>query len=54
MLWNWQKPGWPNFRYDAAALAPLEQRFLLSSGEVLGAVHNMSAHRSVISFASTC
>ncbi|WP_299706693.1 DUF4172 domain-containing protein [uncultured Tateyamaria sp.] len=29
MLWNWQKPGWPNFRYDAAALAPLEQRFLL-------------------------
>lgn len=42
MVWNWQIPGWPNFRYDAAALAPLEQRFLLSSGEILGAVHHVS------------
>ena len=42
MVWNWQIPGWPDFRYDAAALAPLEQRFLLSSGEILGAVHHVS------------
>lgn len=42
MVWNWQIPGWPEFRYDAAALAPLEQRFLLSSGEILGAVHHVS------------
>ncbi|MBY5935055.1 Fic family protein [Tateyamaria omphalii] len=42
MTWNWQIPGWPDFRYDAAALAPLEQRFLLSSGEILGAVHHVS------------
>tara|TARA_R110002049_G_scaffold267580_3_gene443962 strand:+ start:3511 stop:4626 length:1116 start_codon:yes stop_codon:yes gene_type:complete len=42
MAWNWQIPGWPEFRYDAAALAPLEQRFLLSSGEILGAVHHVS------------
>jgi Fic family protein len=42
MVWNWQISGWPNFRYDAAALAPLEQRFLLSSGEILGAVHHVS------------
>jgi len=42
MAWNWQIPGWPDFRYDAAALAPLEQRFLLSSGEILGAVHHVS------------
>jgi Fic family protein len=41
MAWNWQTLGWPNFRYDAAALAPLEQRFLLSSGEILGAVHHV-------------
>lgn len=42
MAWNWQKLGWPNFRYDAAALAPFEQRFLLSSGEILGAIHHVS------------
>ncbi|MFK7877046.1 MAG: Fic family protein [Paracoccaceae bacterium] len=42
MAWNWQISGWPEFRYDAAALAPFEQRFLLSSGEILGAVHHVS------------
>ncbi|MDX8355690.1 Fic family protein [Cognatiyoonia sp. IB215182] len=42
MAWNWQISGWPDFRYDKAALAPLEQRFLLSSGEILGAVHHVS------------
>lgn len=41
MLWNWQMSGWPEFRYDASAIAPLEQRFLLSSGEILGAVHHV-------------
>ena len=41
MAWNWQITGWPEFRYDEAALAPLEQRFLLSSGEVLGAFHHV-------------
>jgi Fic family protein len=42
MAWNWQIPGWPDFRYDAVALAPFEQRFLRSSGEILGAVHHVS------------
>ena len=42
MAWNWQIPGWPNFRYDGAAMVPLEHRFLLSSGEILGAVHHVS------------
>ncbi|MFK7837306.1 MAG: Fic family protein [Sulfitobacter sp.] len=41
MAWNWQIPGWPEFRYDTAALAPLEQRFLLSSGEIIGAVQHV-------------
>lgn len=41
MTWNWQNPGWPEFQYDAAAMASLEQRFLLSSGEILGAVHHV-------------
>ncbi|MFG5382791.1 DUF4172 domain-containing protein, partial [Yoonia sp. R2-816] len=42
MAWNWQISGWPDFRYDDAELAPLEKRFLMSSGEVLGAVHHVS------------
>ena len=42
MAWNWQISGWPDFRYDVASLAPFEQRFLMSSGEVLGAVHHVS------------
>ena len=37
MTWNWQQPDWPEFTYDAAALEPLEKRFLLRSGEFIGA-----------------
>ena len=43
MAWNWQVPGWPDFRYDEAEMGPLEQRFLLSSGEVLGAVQHVNS-----------
>jgi Fic family protein len=43
MAWNWTLPGWPDFRYDPAALEQAEARFLLSSGEVLGAVHHVGA-----------
>ncbi|MFC4216270.1 Fic family protein [Pseudophaeobacter arcticus] len=42
MAWNWTLPGWPDFRYDASALESFEQKFLLSSGEILGAVHHVS------------
>ena len=41
-MWNWQNPDWPIFSYDAARLEPYEQQFLLSSGEVLGAVHHVN------------
>jgi Fic family protein len=37
MTWTWQQPDWPRFTYDAAALEPLEHRFLLRSGEFIGA-----------------
>jgi Fic family protein len=43
MAWNWQMSGWPDFRYNDTELAPLEQRFLLSSGEVLGAVQHVNS-----------
>lgn len=35
--WNWQQADWPVFRYDAAALKPLEDAFLHQSGVFLGA-----------------
>ena len=42
MRWNWTQDDWPNFRYDSAAVEPLERRFLLSSGEILGAVRHVT------------
>jgi Fic family protein len=41
MAWNWQQPDWPRFSYDAAALEPLERRFLLNSGELIGAFRHV-------------
>lgn len=41
MTWNWQRPTWPNFTYDATALEPLEKQFLLCSGEFIGAYRHI-------------
>jgi Fic family protein len=41
MEWNWQRPDWPAFSYDAAALEPLEKQFLLHSGELIGAFRHV-------------
>jgi Fic family protein len=35
--WNWEKRGWPTFRYDGGKLAPLEAEFLQKSGIFIGA-----------------
>src|SRR3984893_8137994 len=43
MSWNWEKPDWPNFTYDSMALEPLEKRFLLRSGEFIGAFKHIGA-----------
>src|SRR5215468_6715144 len=43
MTWNWQQPDWPEFIYDRAALEPLERRFLLQSGEFIGACKHIGA-----------
>lgn len=43
MAWNWEQPDWPEFSYEAKALAPLEQQFLLQSGEFVGACKHMGA-----------
>jgi Fic family protein len=39
--WNWQQPDWPDFAYDADSLAERERRFLLQSGEFLGALRHV-------------
>jgi Fic family protein len=41
MAWNWTQSGWPDFSYDSGSLDALERRFLLGSGEVLGAVRHV-------------
>ena len=43
MIWNWEKPLWPNFTYNSKALALLERRFLLQSGEFIGAFKHIGA-----------
>jgi len=43
MSWNWEKPDWPNFTYNSAALEPLERRFLLQSGQFIGAFKHIGA-----------
>ncbi|OYZ99977.1 MAG: cell filamentation protein Fic, partial [Rhodobacterales bacterium 17-64-5] len=41
MHWNWTLSEWPNFISRASELDSLERRFLLASGEVLGAVRHV-------------
>lgn len=42
MVWNWTQHAWPHFSYDSVALEPLERRFLLLTGEVIGVVRHVS------------
>jgi Fic family protein len=42
MAWNWTFADWPEFRFDATALNALERRFLMASGEIVGAVKHVS------------
>lgn len=41
MRWNWQQADWPDFRWDSAALAALESRFLQQSGVLIGSVKHL-------------
>ena len=43
MTWNWEQPDWPEFAYDSRVLEPLEQQFLLQSGEFIGACKHIGA-----------
>lgn len=46
MMWNWQQPDWPRFRFDAEALSPLEARFLQQGGIVIGAARHLAEDES--------
>ncbi len=41
MTWNWQKPDWPNFRWDRARLEAAEKQFLVSGGVFVGTVRHL-------------
>jgi Fic family protein len=41
MTWNWQKPDWPDFRWNEALLRKAEERFLLEAGMFVGTVKHL-------------
>jgi Fic family protein len=41
MKWNWQIEEWPEFTFDATALAALEARFLTTSGVLVGSCNHL-------------
>jgi Fic family protein len=41
MIWNWQKPDWPDFSWDKAHLAKSEEQFLLETGVFVGTVKHL-------------
>lgn len=41
MTWNWQKPDWPNFRWDRARLEGAEKQFLVGGGVFVGTVRHL-------------
>jgi len=43
MTWNWQKPGWPQFEWDASRLRKAEERFLLGAGVFAGTVKHLGS-----------
>jgi len=43
MLWTWQAPDWPNFRYQASELEDLEDRFLHQSGIFRGSIAHVQS-----------
>lgn len=43
MLWNWQQPDWPHFRYAPDLLSAAEERFLLSAGAFGGMVKHLES-----------
>ncbi|HEY6252564.1 MAG TPA: Fic family protein [Candidatus Angelobacter sp.] len=45
MKWNWQRPDWPNFRWDSTRLTRAEQEFLVGGGMLAGTVRHLSGEQ---------
>jgi len=43
MKWNWQQENWPEFTFDATALAAMEAKFLTASGVLLGTCKHLDS-----------
>ena len=43
MIWNWQQPDWPDFRFDKSRLDSQEAWFLHSAGVVLGMIKHLDS-----------
>lgn len=41
IIWNWQQPDWPRFKFDPEVLREQEQGFLISSGVLTGLMHHL-------------
>src|SRR2546430_7037065 len=41
MLWNWQRPDWPNFSWDTTLLRKAEEHFLKGTGMFAGTVKHL-------------
>lgn len=46
MAWNWEQPEWPDFRWNAEILAPLEARFMQQSGVQIGSIRHFDEEAS--------
>lgn len=43
MIWNWQRPDWPNFTWNPGTLRAAEEQFLLSGGRFAGTFAHLGA-----------
>lgn len=43
MIWNWERPDWPNFTWDDTLLRKAEERFLVGAGVVSGALKHLDS-----------
>ena len=41
MKWNWQRPDWPDFSWNRALLRKAEERFLVGTGILAGALKHL-------------
>ncbi len=41
MVWNWQRPGWPNLPWRSERLAVAERAFVAGGGAFVGSVKHL-------------